>query len=129
MAYENLTYEQRGHVALVTLNRPEKLNALNHDLQEETRAVCAAVEADDEIRVMIVTGEGRGFCSGADLTSGRSANGAGDCSDIAATLACINLPVSRYNPFAALSRVFAQVERSACGKRYNRRLHSLSTMT
>ena len=78
MAYENLKYEQRGHVALVTLNRPEKLNALNHDLQEETRAVCAAVEADDDIRVMIVTGEGRGFCAGADLTSGRSANGAAE---------------------------------------------------
>ncbi len=72
MSYEHLTFERHGHVALVTLNRPEKLNALNRDLQDETRAACAEVEGDDELRALIVTGAGRGFCAGADLTSGRT---------------------------------------------------------
>ncbi len=71
MAYEQLTLERHGHVAVVTLNRPETLNALNRDLQEETRAACAEVEGDDDLRVMIVTGTGRGFSAGADLSGGR----------------------------------------------------------
>ena len=69
MPYENLTLERRGQVALLTLNRPDRLNALNRALQDETRAACAEVEADDGLRVMIVTGAGRGFCAGADLMS------------------------------------------------------------
>jgi 2-(1,2-epoxy-1,2-dihydrophenyl)acetyl-CoA isomerase len=72
MEYENLTLERRGHVALVTLNRPEKLNALNKGLQDDSVAVCAEIEADDDLRVAIFTGAGRGFCSGADLTAGRA---------------------------------------------------------
>ncbi|MEE9282021.1 MAG: enoyl-CoA hydratase/isomerase family protein [Myxococcota bacterium] len=71
MGYEHLTLERLGHVALATLDRPDKLNALNRELQEETRAVCAEVEEDDGLRALVVTGSGRGFCSGADLTGGR----------------------------------------------------------
>ena len=71
MSYEAITFERRGHVALVTMNRPDKLNAVNDVLQQELRAACAIVEADDEIRVMILTGAGRGFCSGADLNGSR----------------------------------------------------------
>ncbi|MEZ4501816.1 MAG: enoyl-CoA hydratase/isomerase family protein [Dehalococcoidia bacterium] len=70
MTYENLILERRGHVAIVTLNRPETLNAMSYGLQEDTRAVCAEVEADDELRVMVLTGSGRGFCAGADLSGG-----------------------------------------------------------
>ncbi len=71
MSYEELTFERHGKVALATLNRPKKLNALNGRLQQETLAVCAEVENDDSIRALVVTGEGRGFCAGADLTGGR----------------------------------------------------------
>lgn len=70
MDYEHLLLEQRGHVTIVTLNRPEKLNALNQRLREEIVAVCGELEADDDVRVVIFTGAGRGFCAGADLTSG-----------------------------------------------------------
>ncbi|MEX1021870.1 MAG: enoyl-CoA hydratase/isomerase family protein [Dehalococcoidia bacterium] len=70
MTYEHLTLERHGHVGVVTLDRPESLNALNRQLQEDTRAACAEVEADDDLRVMIVTGAGRGFCAGADLSGG-----------------------------------------------------------
>lgn len=71
MTYEAITIERRGHVALVTMNRPDKLNAVNTALQRDLRAVCAAIEEDDEQRVMILTGAGRGFCSGADLGESR----------------------------------------------------------
>ncbi|MGE3960337.1 MAG: enoyl-CoA hydratase/isomerase family protein [Dehalococcoidia bacterium] len=68
MEYENLMFERRGHVGVVTLNRPEFLNAMSHGLQEDTRSVCAEIEADDSLRAMVLTGAGRGFCAGADLS-------------------------------------------------------------
>ncbi len=68
MSYEHLTVERRGHVAIITLNRPEKLNALNRRLQNEGNAVLDELAAEDSIRAVVVTGAGRGFCSGADLT-------------------------------------------------------------
>jgi len=70
MAYEALTIEARGAVALVTLQRPEMLNALNQTLRDEIVAVCGEIGARDEFRAAVFTGEGRGFCSGADLTPG-----------------------------------------------------------
>ena len=70
MSYQHLSFDRHGPVAVVTLNRPEKLNALNFDLQDETRAACAEVDADDDLRVMVVTGAGRGFCSGSDQSAG-----------------------------------------------------------
>lgn len=58
----------RPDVALITLNRPEKLNALNHGLVEELHATLDDIRADDDCRVVVLTGAGRGFCSGLDLT-------------------------------------------------------------
>jgi 2-(1,2-epoxy-1,2-dihydrophenyl)acetyl-CoA isomerase len=68
MAFETLLFEKRDQVAHVTLNRPAKLNALSLTLIEELRAAAAAVEADPSIRAVLLTGAGRAFCSGADLT-------------------------------------------------------------
>lgn len=70
MGYEHLTVERTEHVALITLNRPDKLNALNAGLRAEMRQVCAELREDDGVRAVVWTGAGRGFCSGADLTSG-----------------------------------------------------------
>ena len=70
MSYEELVFERHGKVALATLSRPKKLNALSGRLSQEVLAVCAEVENDDSIRALVVTGEGRGFCAGADLTGG-----------------------------------------------------------
>jgi enoyl-CoA hydratase/carnithine racemase len=67
MAHLELTHP-RPDVALVTLNRPDKLNALNYGLVEELHATLEAIDADDECRVVVLTGAGRGFCSGLDLT-------------------------------------------------------------
>ncbi|MDA1010340.1 MAG: enoyl-CoA hydratase/isomerase family protein [Chloroflexi bacterium] len=60
-------YERRGHTAIVTLNRPDVLNALNTEVQEGLRRAWRAVEDDDEVRVAILTGAGRAFSAGADL--------------------------------------------------------------
>src|SRR5262245_49255820 len=67
MAYEALTYERRDDVALITLNRPERLNALNVTLQHEVVAAFAEARNDDGVRAVVITGAGRGFCSGADI--------------------------------------------------------------
>ncbi len=68
MSYETVGYEAQGEVAIVTLNRPEKLNAINADLRRDVHAALGAAQSDDNIRAAILTGAGRGFCSGADLT-------------------------------------------------------------
>ncbi|WP_372782029.1 enoyl-CoA hydratase/isomerase family protein [Phenylobacterium sp.] len=65
--YETITLERRGTVAILTLNRPERLNALSAALRGEVAQAVAAVKADDEVRAMVLTGAGRGFCAGADL--------------------------------------------------------------
>ncbi|HIE83913.1 MAG TPA: enoyl-CoA hydratase/isomerase family protein [Dehalococcoidia bacterium] len=70
LSYEEVILERQGHIGILTLSRPDVLNALNKNLQNETREVCSEIEADDNIRALIVTGSGRGFCAGADLTGG-----------------------------------------------------------
>src|SRR5437899_11077717 len=70
MGYSNLELERRDRVALVTLNRPDKLNALDSVLRDETLKVCDELGADDDIWAVVITGAGRGFCSGVDLTGG-----------------------------------------------------------
>ncbi len=68
MPYEALLYDKQDHIALVTLNRPERLNALDATLRRESVAVFHEAHKDDDVRVVIVTGAGRGFCSGADIS-------------------------------------------------------------
>ena len=65
--YQTITVERRGQVAILTLNRPERLNAINRDVMAEVPAAVAALKADDEVRAVVLTGAGRGFCAGADL--------------------------------------------------------------
>lgn len=67
MANLDLT-RPRPDVALLTLNRPAKLNALNYGLVEDLHATLDDLRADDQCRVIVLTGAGRGFCSGLDLT-------------------------------------------------------------
>lgn len=66
--YETLLFEPRGAVGLITLNRPEKLNAWNEQMEQEFIAAVNAVAADAALRVLVVTGAGRGFCAGADIS-------------------------------------------------------------
>ena len=69
MAYEAVIYEKREHVAILTLNKPERLNAIGAAIRSEVHAAVDEAHKDDEVRALIITGAGRGFCSGADLTT------------------------------------------------------------
>ena len=70
MSYETILYEVEDHILTLTLNRPEKLNAFTRDMQHEMVDALDRADADDDIRAIIVTGAGRAFCAGADLSSG-----------------------------------------------------------
>ncbi|MFO1414073.1 MAG: 2-(1,2-epoxy-1,2-dihydrophenyl)acetyl-CoA isomerase PaaG [Burkholderiales bacterium] len=67
MTFENIRYEVAGGVARLTLNRPDKLNSFTEAMHAEVRAALDAVEADRAVRVLVLTGAGRGFCAGQDL--------------------------------------------------------------
>jgi 2-(1,2-epoxy-1,2-dihydrophenyl)acetyl-CoA isomerase len=67
-SFEAIRYELRGAVAVLTLDRPERLNAINPALRDEIHAALEAACADDQVRALVITGAGRGFCAGADLT-------------------------------------------------------------
>jgi 2-(1,2-epoxy-1,2-dihydrophenyl)acetyl-CoA isomerase len=69
MQFDSLLFERRDRVAHVTLNRPDQLNALNSALIGDLRAAAHAIDADPEVRAVLLTGAGRAFCSGADLKS------------------------------------------------------------
>ncbi len=70
MDYEEIRYEVEDHVLTVTLDRPDRLNAFTPTMKDELIAAFDAADADDDVRAIIVTGEGRGFCAGADLQAG-----------------------------------------------------------
>ena len=65
--YQTIRYEKQDQIALVTIDRPEALNALNSAVITELEQVVADLEADREIRAMILTGQGRSFVAGADI--------------------------------------------------------------
>jgi 2-(1,2-epoxy-1,2-dihydrophenyl)acetyl-CoA isomerase len=67
----NLRFERDGHVAVATLDRPDKLNALSRQLSSELLDLCEQVNGDDDVWALVITGAGRGFCSGVDLTGAR----------------------------------------------------------
>ena len=67
MAYEFIIAEQLDGVGFVTLNRPDKLNALSFGLVSELDDVLTGWEEDDEIKAVIITGEGTEFCTGMDV--------------------------------------------------------------
>ena len=70
MSYSTILYDLEDKVLTITLNRPGILNAFNRDMMAELIDACDKADADDNVRAIIVTGAGRGFCSGADLSAG-----------------------------------------------------------
>jgi len=69
MECNDLVLEKEGHVAVLTLNRPDKLNAISLEMRDFLPVAMQEVQDDDNLRVMILTGAGRGFCSGADVAA------------------------------------------------------------
>lgn len=70
MAYQFLKYEVAGGIATITLNRPDVYNALNDEITFEMQDAFKACAKDAEVRVVVLTGEGKAFCSGQDLKAG-----------------------------------------------------------
>ena len=66
--YETLVYEKRGPVAHISLDRPEVLNAYNMQMRDDFSEALSAVHDDPEVLCLLITGRGRAFCAGADLT-------------------------------------------------------------
>ena len=69
MTYANILVEVKDGIATLTLNRASSLNSLNMAIMEDIRAALRTLAKDDSVKTLIVTGAGRGFCAGADLTS------------------------------------------------------------
>ena len=69
MEYQTIILEEKDNIATLTLNRPEKLNALNPQMFVDLVHAFRSVSQNDETRVLVITGAGRGFCSGVDLTA------------------------------------------------------------
>jgi enoyl-CoA hydratase/carnithine racemase len=72
MDYQQIIYDIDEGILTITLNRPEKLNAFTGQMMTEMINALDRADADDTVKAIIVTGAGRGFCAGADLSSGAS---------------------------------------------------------
>ncbi|SOD74642.1 enoyl-CoA hydratase [Jatrophihabitans sp. GAS493] len=70
MTYQHIRYEVTDHIATVTLNRPERLNAFIFEMGDEIMAAMDRIDADDDVRAVVFTGAGRAYCAGADLAGG-----------------------------------------------------------
>jgi len=70
--YKTIKIERKNHIAILTLNRPEKLNAIDLQLKKEIHCALDELEADSDVRVVIMTGAGRAFSSGHDMNAPRS---------------------------------------------------------
>ena len=68
MTAQEILYSVRGRVATITLNRPDKLNAWTRTMEQEVRQAMREAAANDQVRAIVLTGAGRGFCAGADMS-------------------------------------------------------------
>lgn len=71
--YQTILITKENGIAVLTLNRPERLNAVDAVMHSELTTICADIDSDPEVRVAVLTGAGRGFCSGGDFGPGRNA--------------------------------------------------------
>lgn len=93
MSNSTILFEVRDAIARVTLNRPDKLNSFNVQMHEELRDALSAIENDGNVRVLVLTGAGRGFCAGQDL--GDRAVSPGESIDLGASIENYYAPLVR----------------------------------
>src|SRR3989442_2378101 len=70
MTYEQITYDKADGIATITLNRPERMNAFTPQMLDEWYVALLDAHTDADVRVVVLTAAGRGFCAGADLSGG-----------------------------------------------------------
>ncbi len=68
MSYEQILYDVTGWVATITLHRPDKLNAWTRHMEQEVQSALEAAASDDAVRAIVLSGSGKGFCAGADMS-------------------------------------------------------------
>ncbi|MBI1727029.1 MAG: enoyl-CoA hydratase/isomerase family protein [Candidatus Rokubacteria bacterium] len=106
MGERTVEYEAEGHIAVVRLNRPDRLNALNRQLQDELGQAFAAAEAARDVRVLILTGAGRAFSVGADIEE-LETTAEGAARQLQASLACLSSPERLRKPVIAAVNGYA----------------------
>ena len=77
MVYEDIIYEAEDGIAVISINRPKKMNAARYETHEELLDALNRSDSDDGVRAVIITGMGRAFCSGTDISSGEFGTGSG----------------------------------------------------
>ena len=77
MTYEAILFDVADHIGTITLNRPDRLNALNNEMRVELHQAIVDCASRDDVRVIVITGAGRGFCSGGDVKAMNERNNAG----------------------------------------------------
>ena len=121
-SYTDILYSTADGVATITLNRPDKLNAWRGQMEQEVRAAMKAAAADDSVRVIVLTGAGKGFCAGADMNMLQGIQGDGGSSRSAIDAAAPWDPTSnenflkQYSYFPAVQKpIIAAINGSAAG--------------
>lgn len=120
--YSDILYSTADGVATITLNRPDKLNAWRGQMEQEVRQAMKAAAADDSVRVIVLTGAGKGFCAGADMNMLQGIQGDGGSSRSAIDAAAPWDPTSnenfqkQYSYFPAVKKpIIAAINGSAAG--------------
>ena len=108
MAFEQIELKVSAGIATVTLNRPERMNAWTNRMNCELTAAMRACEADDAVRVVVVTGAGRAFCAGADLSAGEGSFAGGRAGDTPR-------PAEPFWPYQVRKPVIAAINGAAIG--------------
>src|SRR5262245_20940514 len=88
---DELRYEKDGAVATLTLNRPDRLNAITGPMLDALSAALVDADADRDVRVVVITGAGKGFCAGLDLKDASSGQGIGGGGGVGAAVARFDL--------------------------------------
>lgn len=115
MSFETLNYSVDDGVATIELNRPDQLNALTTSMLSEIVAAFDASDADDDVRVVIVTGSGKAFCAGADLSEAGGLGSRGGGGDADEELARDRGGVIAMRIFASLKPVIGAINGAAVG--------------